>query len=566
MRHPAIGLLWHSWRLSRRWYLLILAIALAATQTIMNLSPPGIVEVQDFRAHLAPGTVVFTTMLALFTTLVAVSLGGRAGFPLRFEFRLPVSAGLLAGMPMLALGALCASLYVIPMLVIRVLYGLPMPVMAGAVLVFMVATLLAAASWTTATNLSRGVALVLAVSACTRLLTWMQPFHFRQGARTGEPAFDPRMLSFSALQYVLIILLIVTLYGLVVHGIRLQRQDERWLARAPQPLRSPGLSQARDKERSGENLIDRAAALLQTPSPVSSPWAAELWLECKRLGVPLLALALLMALLMPVLPWADSLLGSRMTKPLATAAPVVLFFIGVGLGIFNRRIASGGYMNPFEGTRALGTLPMAGIQLGALGAALTLGTGVIGVGVWLSSPLYDDLGPLWSRLGHLLQAVRGGNIAQQAGTATTLVAGLLSIMAFLFCVHSCSMFWGRKVMYGALAFLIYAVIFAHTALTDPSAGAFVAKNMWWLAGGTLSLTLLLLFPVARLRLLSLRAGTMALVVWLLGVGGAVLMLQRLDVHLPALAPELKVLNAALVTLPLTLFLCTVWCYDRLRHR
>ena len=44
------------------------------------------------------------------------------------------------------------------------------------------------------------------------------------------------------------------------------------------------------------------------------------------------------------------------------------------------------------------------------------------------------------------------------------------------------------------------------------------------------------------------------------------MLQRLDVHLPSLPPELQALNAALLTLPLTLFLATVWCYDRLRHR
>ena len=136
MRHPAIGLLWHSWRLSRRWYLLILAIALAATLTIMNLSPRGMLPQPVYREHLAPGTVVFSSILALFTTLVAISLGGRAGFPMRFEFRLPVSTALLVGIPMLALGALCASLYVIPMLTIRLVYGLPMPLLAGAMLVF----------------------------------------------------------------------------------------------------------------------------------------------------------------------------------------------------------------------------------------------------------------------------------------------------------------------------------------------------------------------------------------------------------------------------------------------
>jgi len=133
-------------------------------------------------------------------------------------------------------------------------------------------------------------------------------------------------------------------------------------------------------------------------------------------------------------------------------------------------------------------------------------------------------------------------------------------------VHSCSMFWGRKVMYGALAFLIYAVMFAHAALTDEHAGAFVAQNMWWLAAATLVLTLLLVVRVATLRLFNLKAGTITLLAWLMGLAGATLMLERLDVHLLTQAPELKALNAALLTLPLTLYLCTVWCYDRLRHR
>ena len=58
----------------------------------------------------------------------------------------------------------------------------------------------------------------------------------------------------------------------------------------------------------------------------------------------------------------------------------------------------------------------------------------------------------------------------------------------------------------------------------------------------------------------------ALLAWLSALAAACFMLERLGVHLLTLAPELKALNAALLTLPLTLFLCTIWCYDRLRHR
>jgi hypothetical protein len=279
-----------------------------------------------------------------------------------------------------------------------------------------------------------------------------------------------------------------------------------------------------------------------------------------------LLLGLFLGLLIPVVPWIDSLLGSAMAPLLATAAPLVLFFTGIGTGIFNRRIATGGYMNPFEGTRGLGTVQLAGIQLGTLGMSLLLGTALIGISLWLSAPLYDDVGALWSRVAKLIHEVQKGSVAQQAGTAVTVVVGYLALMAFFFCVHSYSMFWGRKVMYGTLGFLVYAAIFAHTALTDESAGNFVAQNMWWFAGMVLVLTLVLVMRVAALRLLTAKAGAMTILVWSIALVCGYLMLERLNVHVLIQPPELQALNGALAALPLTLFFGTVWCYDRLRHR
>lgn len=559
MRNPFLGLAWHCWRLSRRWYLIVLAVALGAQFTIMNLSPPGMTELPNYREHLAPGSIVLISMLALFTTLVAVSLGGRTGFPLRFEFRLPVSTFLLAGVPMLVLCALCASLYVIPMLLCRLIYGLPMPLVAGAVLVSVVAAMLAAASWMTSGATARAVALIFAVSGITWIFTSMQPFRMRNGTRQGEPVFDPGMLAFSAAEYVLLTLILAALYLVTVRGVQLQRQGGRagtGRDGASRSWRHPVLA-----------LLDRVSELsVPLPVPASSPWRAELWLECRRHAIPVLVFALIMALLIPLLPVLDSLLGTDFAKMLVSAAPLMLILTGIGGAVFNRRTGGGGYMNPFEGTRGLGTLQLAVIQLGTLGIALILGTVMIGISVWLSAGLFKNLGPLWSSLGGLLDAARGGTTAQAAGLALSLVVGLFSVLGFFFCVHSCSLFWGRRVMYGTLAFLVYAVIFARTALTNEDAGSFVAQNMWWLAAATLIITLLLIFRVAVLQLMSMRTAAIASVAWSIAVIGGVLMLQGLDLHLLTQPPELKALNSALLTLPLTLFLGTVWCYDRLRHR
>lgn len=560
MRHPAQGLMWNGWRLSRRWYLLMLAIALAVNLTIMNVVPANMAQLPNRREYLAGGTVVLSVLLALFTTLVAISLGGRAGFPMRFEYRLPVSTSLLVGAPMLVLGLLCASLCAIPLLLDWFLYDLPMPWVAGATLAGTASILLAAASWSASTNVTRALTLVLAVSGGARLLAWMQIFHIPNGSRTGERPFNPDMLSFSAEQYVLVALLVLLLYGITVHSVGLQRHSEAWRLRSARTASGTEISNALG------GLMDRAGDLLRIPCPTASPWQAELWLECKRLCVPMLLLAVLLALLMPLLPWVQSLFGASFTRPLATAAPVLLFFTGIGIGIFNRRTSGSGYMNPFEGTRALSTLQLAGIQLGALGVALLLGTVLIGISLWLSAPLHVQVGPLWSRLASLIQTMQDASLIQQTGTGVTLIVCFFAMMTFFFCVHSCSMFWGRKVMYGALAFIIYAVMFAHTALTDENAGAFVAQNMWWFAGATLALTILLLVRIAALRLLAPGTAAITLLAWLVSAFCAYAMLERLDVHSLTLPSELQALIAALLTLPLTLFLWTLWCYDRLRHR
>lgn len=557
MRHPAQGLVWHVWRLSRRWYLLMLAIALTLNLAIMNVAPAGIAQLPNRREFLASGTVVLSMLVALFTTLVVISLGGRAGFPMRFEYRLPVSTSLLVGAPMLVLAVLCASLCAIPLLLDWILYGLPMPWVAGATLAGTASILLSAASWSASTNAVRGAALALAVAGGSQLLAWMRPFHIPNGSRAGERPFNPDMLSFSAEQYALLGLLILLLYGMTVRSVGLQRHSERW------HFRSASSAQG---SNTLAGLMDRASDLLRIPCPTSSPWQAELWVECKRLGVPMLLLALLLALLMPLLPGVQSLLGTSSTRPLSTAAPILLFFTGIGIGVFNRRTSSAGYMNPFEGTRALGTLQLAVIQLGALGVILLLGVALIGVSLWLSAPLHVEIGPLWSRLHSLFHAMHSGSLTQQTGTVVTLVVGFFALMTFFFCVHSCSMFWGRKVMYGALAFLAYAAIFAHTALTDANAGAFVAQNMWWFAGITLALTVLLIARVTSLRLLAPAGGAITLLAWLFSAFCAYSMLEALDVHAPALPSELQALIASLITLPLTLFLWTLWCYDRLRHR
>lgn len=561
MKSPALALFWHSWRLSRRWYLVVLTIAMGLHFTVLNLTPEGMAGLPNLREHLAPGSVLIGMMLALFSTLLAISLGGQAGFPLRFEFRLPVSTATLVGIPMLTLALLCASLYVFPLLLSRLVYGLPMPLLAGAVMICLTAVLLAAGSWLAAGTSSRALTLLLAVVFGAMLFVRLQPIRIKNGTRTGEHVFDPDMISLPADGYMLVLVTVLVLYMLTMLSVRRQRQGESWrlFRRSSQKSSGGGSS-------SVNPVLDWTRDLLDLPCPTSRPWLAEAWFEFRCHGLPVLSLGVVLALLMPLLALADTLFSHPVAGLLASAPPLVLFLTGIGIALFNRRVASGGYMDAFEGTRGLGTLQLAGVQFGTLGLALIVGLGLMAVSLWFSASNFGSIGPLWSHAADLFAPAGGQGLTLLVGKIVTAIAGLFVLLGFFFCAHSCSTFWGRKVMYFTLALLIYAAFFVRAVVTSESAGGFVAANMWWISVGTFGLTLVVLTGVVARRLLDLRSGLGILLMWLPVAACIYIAFLGTDRPFRSLPAELQAFTLAGQTLPLALLLATLWCHDRLRHR
>ena len=559
MKHPALALLWHCWRLSRRWYLVMLVITLGVHFMLLNLRPPGMESVPNFQELQAIGVTIITLLLAAFTTLIATSLGGSTGFPFRFEHRLPVSTATLVGVPMATLAALHASLFVIPVLLSQLMYGISLPVLAGGLIITTMAALLVAASWSTATVSTRSMALLLAALAGSALMRSMQPFHLND-AGIGTQDFFPDFIALSGSQYLWLALVLSGLYSITVYGVGLQRQGERWRLLPVRRAQSE-----RKRKTFNEVFTDYAGTVLRMPARVNSPWQAELWLEWKRHGMPVLALGLLFALITPMFPQLSKLIQFPNAALLAVAGPAAVFFYGMGTAVFNRRSATGGYMSAFEGTRRLGTLQMAGVQLGTLGISIGFSIALIMMSFSLSAPLYDDIGAPWAWVADLLHYASAAAPLQQLSIAVVTLVAYFGIVAFYFCLHSCSTFWGGKALFGTLVFLIAAAGFAHIALSGEG-GSFVAQSMWWIAGVTLALTVFLVARVFSLKLMSARATVGCLLVWTVALVCAYTMYEGLDLHFPSLAPELKALNAALWTMPLTLLLGTAWCYDRLRHR
>jgi hypothetical protein len=90
--------------------------------------------------------------------------------------------------------------------------------------------------------------------------------------------------------------------------------------------------------------------------------------------------------------------------------------------------------------------------------------------------------------------------------------------------------------------------------------------MWGFAAAVLVLTLLSVGRVLHLRLFSLRSGLGVILGWGVFLACSLYSLAGRNILLSEQAPELQAFNAALVVLPLTLFILLIWSYDRLRHR
>ena len=91
MKHPIHALIWQSWRMSRRWYLLVLVIATYLGWIILNLKGPTFLDPGNYQLLNANFVFIIIFSLACLSTHLAISMGNKNGFPFSFEYRLPVS-------------------------------------------------------------------------------------------------------------------------------------------------------------------------------------------------------------------------------------------------------------------------------------------------------------------------------------------------------------------------------------------------------------------------------------------------------------------------------------------
>jgi len=541
-------MLWEWWRITCRQVLFFGIIALAAGWAIFARSGP------DPRAAFA--AFMLLVSLAPAGAVAAWSRNPFAGYPLPLAFSRPVSTRLLVGVPMAYMAFICAAIYAVPAIVLRVGFGAPLPVAPVAALLAAAMAFFCASNWFTRNKVKRLLATIALLIAGGPVLRWMGPWHVANG-RLVPPPLQVDSVQLGPEHYALLVLAAVGAWAATVKGVEAQRHGDDVAEQGRSTSAAPGRAAQKGMV---EHFRDAVDAVIRIPCPTSSPLAAELWIEVRSRGLPVIAMGLVVALLAPAALALATKGGLMVLLSFAVLAVFIPFLSGVSTSFWNRASSLRAPMSAFEATRPMGTARLAAVQIGVAVAAILGAWALIATAVALSLPLYDGAGaaPLW-------RALAGRPAAQVAGVVVLGVAAFATVIALLATVRALGAIYGTRLWLGALAVVAYAIGLAFAVATDVVSEAAIGAHLWAVAVAIPIGTGYVSVRAVAARVL--RAGQLLAiaVAWIALAGVAAFVARGMGAAIEALAPAVAALTWSAALLPLSAAVVAPWAYSRMRH-
>ena len=547
MHTPATAMLWELWRLTRRG--MAIQVSMSVLLGLSVLTVAGFYGAQDTAATLVL-FVLLMLLVGMSLTLIR-GMDNRPGFPLSLGYARPVPTWLLAGVPMVYLGASCAALYLVPAIVLRTAFGIPFPLapVAGG----MAATVLVLAAghwWTRNKALQNAGAFVL--YGCVFL--GYRTLHTENlPGNDFPPARWPETFAFSLADYGLNVMLGVAAIAVTIAGVERQRRGEDTFT-----LRRAGETTGRPKAPGW------LTNTLRLPCPTSSPARAQVWLEMRRVGGQVLAVGVMAALAIPVLfsLWNAYGLEIGLLGPLI--APVWPLLVGLASMLGLRRRQGVADMSTFEATRALSTARLIGVKVLVTVVCIVGAWAVLATRFWVSLQALEPWGGR-ARTGvaEVLDALSGGRLA---AIVLLVVVQLAAVVACFAAVQLLFVLHARRVTVTLLGVGLYGLRLALT-VAGGWAGSWVVTAHVWAAAALMPLGAMYVFRRAQERPSphDTRRGRSRVAVGRVrgGVGGRSSR-QRAGSHRHALGVRRAGAVSALV--PLAAVALAPWSFSLLRHR
>jgi hypothetical protein len=587
LRSPVAAILWETWRVTRveaAWKLAFGIVGGLAVLALCAAVAPAD-NAKRYEDVMDNGAAIAVILLVLphlgsWLSLARLS-GGRPGFPLYLHYARPVRTAVIVGLPMAYLTAMSFATYLVSALLLRVTSGYAFPLLPVAAWIAALTLVFVAATWSTRNMTIQLLVMILAIGkafglAMDRLTAVEIPDTF-----DWPPRLWPTLFDFPRTDYAWIAVIGLASFAVTVAMVMRQRRGDALTAIT---------------WTSSGGLWGWLVNLFRFPCPTSSPTRAQVWLDLKSNGLPVLtigvALAIVILLVSGVSGPIDAAINAdpRVSCPIGECfyarawppllAPLSLFTMlclgGNAFGI--RRRQGRTYVSAFEATHAHGTARLAALKVLVKSVCVVAAIIAIGVSMWISVPLLGDAVfiqmwnlPLSSQLSAINGAVAALTSYEQLALAVVAAVGVVIWVAACAVLGALRTRYFRRANIAASSLLLSGLALALLALAERKGivSPFVLDGIFatarWMFFAAMVFTIVYVFWIGFAeRVLTIRYASGAVAIsaafgaaWLTVLRAAGL--WRADV---SAAAAVWMLSPALLTL--TVSVLAPWSFSRIR--
>jgi hypothetical protein len=554
------------------------AIVAASAVLVLFAARPSDAVASDVGAVIALILLVMPQILGWFS-INQLNLV-RPGFPFYLLYTRPIRTAVVVLVPMAYQAVASAALYLVAALLLRIVSGYPFPLLPVAAWIVSINLATAAMTWSIPNLVVRVLGSLFVAVTWTALGMQVITVDDIPGPDLAPPHLWPTVFDWPLAYYALIGVVGLTSYGLTVVAVARQRRCD---SQAPVSLTVIG------------GFPERLVNLFRFPCPTTSATRAQAWFELKANGLPVLAIGLALAIVIPLLVVAttrlDLVLSAVFTRPATRlialvvavfSLPAVLILGGNAFGIRARQGRS--YAGTFEATQACGTARMAGLKVLVRSLCLLAALAAVVTSVWTSASVipFDVLEDNDTFIEKSRSPVSGWMRVIQAGVeamsarellalAVVAAVGVVVWAASLAALRALWTRYPRRLNTAASVLMLYGLALVLLVLADRGnvfdtpVGAIFRATSWVAAGTILFATAYLAWRTFAERLMTWRQASVVVLLSATFVAAWMTVLRAVGVSVADMAAANAGWMLAPMVLPITIGMLAPWSYSRVRH-
>jgi len=563
LRSPTSAMLWGLWRVTRVEAALRLAFGVVLPLAALILS-----------AVFAPSETAGWDQNIKSTVLFLPHLVPWSSHARLNHFTRPIRTATMVGLPTAYLIAMSVAIYLVSAFLLRVTSGHPF-------------SLLPAAAWIAALHLAFGPIgwwtrnmVVVMLGMLGVLFTW--------GSVAGSRlASFPNDVDYPLTDYALIALFGLVCFSVAVLGAARARRGDAHSMSVWTP---------------GSGLWEWAINLFRVPCPTSSAIRAQVWLDLKANGFPVLMIGVVLAIVLLLLSAIGNPIDAafqdeirahlscsnsdcfyvRFMPVLFTALSllIVLFLARNAFGIRSRQGRT--YVSTFEATQACSTAQLAALKVLVKSGSVLAALIAIGVSAWISISLLGDAVfiqtwnvPLSSRLPAISDAIAALTVYEQLSLVVLAAVGVVIWVAALAVLGALRIRYSRRVNIAASSPLLFALalVLVGTAqdegIVSPSVFFAMLAAARWVFLAALAAMVLTTIYVFRIgfaeRVLTIRYASGAVAMSTAFGAAWLIVLHMAGVQLAGMSAINAISIVSPALLPLMAGGLAPWSLSRIRH-